>query len=81
MRIRHLVVAIVVLPFGLVAQSPQPVNDVLPATATAQLATSFEAARAHARHVWRDTPPRHADGTVNASIEIARGDRRKRETR
>lgn len=27
--------------------------------------------------MWRDTPPRNADGTVNAYIEIARGDRRK----
>ena len=77
MRIRHLVVAFVVLPFCLDAQSPQPSTDVLPATATAQLARSFEAARAHARHVWRDTPARNADGTVNAYIEIARGDRRK----
>jgi inorganic pyrophosphatase len=77
-RIHHLVVAIVVLPFALAAaQSPQPPINVLPPTATAQLARSFEAARAHAQHVWRDTPARHADGTVNAYIEIARGDRRK----
>ena len=27
--------------------------------------------------IWRDTPPTNADGTVNAYIEIARGDRRK----
>jgi len=77
MRIRHLVVAIAVLPFGLAGQSPQPPINVLPATATAQLARSLDAARTHARHVWRDTPPRNADGTVNAYIEIARGDRRK----
>jgi hypothetical protein len=49
--IRHLVVANVVLPFGLAAQSPQPPINVLPATTTAQLARSLEAARAHARHV------------------------------
>jgi inorganic pyrophosphatase len=29
------------------------------------------------RNVWRDTPPTNADGTVNAYIEIAKGDRRK----
>jgi inorganic pyrophosphatase len=28
-------------------------------------------------HQWRDTPPTNSDGTVNAYIEIARGDRRK----
>ena len=76
MRIRHLV-AIVVLPAGLAAQSPQPPATVLPSPATAQLARSLQAARAHVRHVWRDTPPRNADGTVNAYIEISRGDRRK----
>jgi inorganic pyrophosphatase len=27
--------------------------------------------------VWRDTPPLNDDGTVNAYVEIARGDRRK----
>jgi inorganic pyrophosphatase len=27
--------------------------------------------------VWRDTPPLNLDGTVNAYIEISRGDRRK----
>ena len=76
MRIRHVAIAIVVLPLGLAAQSAQSPN-VLPAAATAQLAKSFEAARAHTRHVWRDTPPKNADGTVNAYIEIARGDRQK----
>jgi inorganic pyrophosphatase len=51
--------------------------DTLPATAAAQLAKNLAAARAHSRHVWRDTPPGNADGTVNAYIEISRGDRRK----
>jgi inorganic pyrophosphatase len=32
---------------------------------------------AHSEHLWRDTPPLNEDGTVNAYIEIARGDRRK----
>jgi inorganic pyrophosphatase len=51
--------------------------DTLPVTAAAQLADNLEAARAHSRHVWRDTPPRNADGTVNAYVEISLGDRRK----
>ena len=58
-------------------QSQYPAPKVLPAAATAQLAKSLEAASGHTRHVWRDTPPRNADGTVNAYIEISRGDRQK----
>ena len=76
MRIRHLVLMLV-LPYGLAAQSSQPPLNVLPALATTQLTTSLEAAAAHSRHIWRDTPPVNDDGTVNAYIEISRGDRRK----
>jgi inorganic pyrophosphatase len=60
-----------------VAQSQDMAPNTLPATAAAQLAQSLAAARAHSRHVWRDTPPSNADGTVNAYVEISRGDRRK----
>jgi inorganic pyrophosphatase len=49
----------------------------LPPVATAQLARSLEAARPHAHHLWRDTAPMNPDGTVNAYVEITRGDRRK----
>jgi len=49
----------------------------LPAAAATQLTRSLEAAKAHPRHVWRDTPPINADGTVNGYIEIPRDDRRK----
>ena len=56
---------------------PQQAPDVLPATATIRLATSLDASTSHARHVWRDTPPTNPDGTVNAYVEISRGDRRK----
>ena len=49
----------------------------LPAAAATQLAKSLEASKPHVRHVWRDTPPVMSDGTVNAYVEIARGDRRK----
>jgi len=74
-RIRHLV-ALLILPCGLVAQS-QPALTVLPASGTRQLSLSLEAATGHSRHIWRDTPPVNDDGTVNAYIEISRGDRRK----
>ena len=77
MDIRHLL-AIAALACGITALGQQqPAPDELPATATARLASSLDAARPHTRHVWRDTPPTNSDGTVNAYIEIARGDRRK----
>lgn len=63
---------------AIAAAQPQTLApNALPPTATSQLAKSLEAASAHPRHVWRDTPPKNADGTVNAYIEISRGDRRK----
>ena len=49
----------------------------LPAAAAAQLVESRAAAGSHAAHVWRDTPPIKPDGTVNAYVEIPRGERRK----
>lgn len=49
----------------------------LPPAAVAQLSKSLAESRKYAMHLWRDTPPRNADGTINAYIEIARGDRRK----
>jgi inorganic pyrophosphatase len=49
----------------------------LPATAVNALAASVKAAQVHKSHLWRDTPPTNSDGTVNAYVEIARGDRRK----
>ena len=51
--------------------------SILPPKAAAQLVRSLEAATSHGTHAWRDTPALNADGTVNAYIEIARGDRRK----
>lgn len=69
-----LVVALV--PFVLRAQDDMRPST-LPATAVKTLATSLDAARSHKTHEWRDTPPTNSDGTVNAYIEIARGDRRK----
>jgi len=50
---------------------------VLPTGATAALAESLKAAAAHTQHVWRDTAAVNDDRTVNAYVEIGRGDRRK----
>ena len=49
----------------------------LPESAAGALSRSLDAAQTHAAHVWRDTAPLNDDGTVNAYIEIAQGDRRK----
>jgi inorganic pyrophosphatase len=72
-----------ILPFIAVVAWPvagqnltSPPNE-LPAAATSALVASLQAAAAHAKHIWRDTAPTNSDGTVNAYIEIARGDRRK----
>lgn len=59
------------------AQRQNFAPEALPEAAAIQLVKSLEAARGHSRHVWRDTPPRNADGTVNMYVEIPRGDRRK----
>jgi inorganic pyrophosphatase len=59
------------------AQSLPAAPPVLPAAAVAQLSRSLDAAKPHARHLWRDTPPLNADGTVNGYVEIPRDDRRK----
>ena len=77
MRPTYLLILAVLAGGVAVAQSPDMAPDTLPAIAAAQLTQSLTAARPHARHVWRDTPPSNADGTVNAYVEISRGDRRK----
>jgi inorganic pyrophosphatase len=71
------IVAIATLPCGLAAQWPPSTLSVLPASGVTQLSRSLDAAKEHARHLWRDTPSTNADGTVNAYVEIERGDRRK----
>jgi len=45
-----------------------------PAGLDLKLSTYLEAAKAHPQHVWRDTTPLNADGTVNGYIEIPRGE-------
>ena len=74
---RTLTLIVSALPWVLAAQTAERVPDVLPATAGTQLAQSLKSADRAAKHVWRDTPPLNDDGSVNAYIEIARGDRRK----
>jgi inorganic pyrophosphatase len=64
------------LPALAIAQT-RAVSRELPAAAAAQLRKSLAASTTHAEHVWRDTAPRNEDGTVNAYVEISRGDRRK----
>lgn len=66
---------LIVLLLILVLQPAVP-PGALPAAATSKLRDSLQAASAHKRHAWRDTPP--FDGErVNAIIEIPRGERRK----
>jgi inorganic pyrophosphatase len=55
----------------------RPPADTLPVAAAKALASSLDAAKSFSRHHWRDTPPWNSDGTLNAYVEIARGDQRK----
>src|SRR5687767_12514240 len=73
---RH-VFLLLILPVAVAAHMAGTPPHELPEIATAQLAESLEAARQHTSHVWRDTPPLNEDGTVNAYVEIPRGERRK----
>ena len=68
--------AVALLTVVAAQQSAAPPTE-LPATATGKLMKSLADAQPHLKHIWRDTPPRNEDGTVNAYIEIPRGDRRK----
>ena len=68
---------VLIFPVAVAAQMAGTPPRVLPASATAQLVESVGAARQHESHVWRDTSAIHDDGTVNAYIEIPRGERRK----
>jgi len=52
-----------------------------PAGLENRVATYMEAARKYPQHVWRDTSPLNADGTVNGYVEIPRGESTKWEFR
>lgn len=43
------------------------------------LVAAIQAASAHERHAWRDTPAQNTDGTLNVYVEIGRGDSDKNE--
>jgi inorganic pyrophosphatase len=75
-RLRFLSIALLV-PCALAAQDYGRPPAVLPAVAAAALSSSLAKAAPHKAHVWRDTAPINADRTVNAFIEISKGDRRK----
>lgn len=68
---------VLTLPASMAAQPIARPSSTLPAEATASLGRSLQAAAGQLRHVWRDTEPVNADGTVNAFVEIPRGDLRK----
>lgn len=74
---RLLTLVAVAVPGLLAAQPFERAPAVLPEVATAQLVRSLSLAAAHATHTWRDTAPLNEDGTVNAYIEIPRGEARK----
>ena len=74
---RCVILALTIFP-AIVLSARQAPKE-LPATASAQLVRSLAAAKQHRSHLWRDTSPTNADGTVNGYIEISRGDRRKYE--
>jgi inorganic pyrophosphatase len=74
--VARLGLALIAGVWTLPAQPAEPAR-VLPPAATTKLAASLSSAKPVATHIWRDTPPTNPDGTVNAYIEIARGDRNK----
>jgi len=76
-RLLVLPVLLLVVAHGVDARQIAGPPRELPAQASAVLAESLKAAKAHSKHVWRDTPPENSDGTINGYIEIPRGDRRK----
>ena len=65
------------LPAAGIAQGPIAISHELPASAATHLAQSLSESKPHGRHIWRDTAPLNEDGTVNAYVEISRGDRNK----
>jgi inorganic pyrophosphatase len=75
--VRLLTLVVLAVPGLLAAQVLERAPAVLPEVATAQLARSLSLAEGHSTHVWRDTAPLNDDGTVNAYVEISRGDVRK----
>jgi inorganic pyrophosphatase len=74
---RNVSLALILLSMTTAAQMAVTPPHALPASATAQLVQSLDAAKLHTSHVWRDTPAMNEDGTVNGYIEIPLGEPRK----
>jgi inorganic pyrophosphatase len=74
---RNVLLALILLPVMAASRMAGAPPRALPASATAQLVQSLDAAKQYTSHVWRDTPARNEDGTVNGYIEIPLGDLRK----
>lgn len=78
MTVRRVLALLVAAALTACADRPSqvPVTSYPPAPAGLDLkrSTYLEAAKAHPRHVWRDTEPLNPDGTVNGFIEIPLGD-------
>jgi inorganic pyrophosphatase len=77
MKISPPILVLAALPWAIAAQEGGHPPNLLPASATTALETSLQRSAGRTPHVWRDTPPVNDDQTVNAYVEIARGDRRK----
>lgn len=73
----RIVFALLLISLTPIAQDHAVPPQVLPASATAQLAASLNAARPRSSHLWRDTQPINADATINGYIEIPMGEKRK----
>jgi inorganic pyrophosphatase len=74
---RTVVAAGCLASLSLAAACSRPAAGDLPPLSPAarqKLALSVAAARLHPRHPWRDISALNTDGTVNAYIEISRGD-------
>jgi inorganic pyrophosphatase len=66
------------LPQGSIAAQPGArLCHALPPASSSQVQAALIGARRHASHVWRDTPPFNADGSLNGYVEIPAGERRK----
>ncbi len=74
---RNVIPVLLLLPIAAAAQMAATPPRALPQSATAQLVQSLDSAKQHTSHVWRDTPAMNKDGTVNAYVEIPRGELRK----
>lgn len=82
MRIQrvYLLCALVFAGCNQAAPAPQSLPSA-PAGLEQRVKAYLEAAKQYPEHVWRDLPPRNADGTINGYVEISRGESQKWEFR